>query len=285
MFITKYLSKINKVILFSSLWMCSSFASATNSFNISLTGTSSFSTGQQTAFTQAEVFWENIITGYQPGYKKLSFFADLPGITINTGSLTSDGVGGVLGSADPISTTSLDFYNYTYAISGSMNFDPADLSNMESNGSLLSIVKHEMAHALGFGSLWESNSLYVADSGQYTGAGALSAYQTEFDPLATFVPVELQGGVGTANGHWNEGNGTALTGITDSNGRDMRDELMTGLFLNNGKTFLSNTTIASFKDLGYTVAFPVAVVPVPAAIWLFISALGFLGFTSKKTQL
>jgi len=279
MLIKKHLSKITKTLVFSSLLASSPLVSA--SFDITLAGLNSFSTAHQVAFTEAETFWENIITGYQPDYQKKRNSPDLTGITINTTSITSDGVGNTLGSAGPTNFTNSFYYNYKYAVAGVMNFDPADLSNMDSNGSLLNIIKHEMAHVLGLGTLWSDNGLYNTGSGEYTGAAGLSAYQAEFDAAATFIPVELEGGTGTANGHWNEGNGLELTGITDSNGNDLRDELMTGIYYNNGKTFLSNTTISSFQDLGYTVAFPVAV-PVPAAIWLFLSALGFLGFSNKK---
>jgi len=271
-------NSITKALLFSIILSNSSSATASGIFNITLTGLTNFSTATQTAFSNAEAFWENIITGYQPSVRTTGVSA-MSGITINTTSIATDGVGGILGSAGP--ETFRASGGYTFATSGTMNFDSADLGNMESNGSLLNIIKHEMAHVIGFGSLWGANNLYNTGSGEYTGSAALATYQTEFGSINNFVPVELDGGQGTANGHWNEEGGLALTGITDTNGNDMRDELMTGIFLNNGKTFVSDTTIASFVDLGYTVAFPVSV-PVPAAIWFFASALGMLSFTRKK---
>jgi hypothetical protein len=119
---------------------------------------------------------------------------------------------------------------------------------------------------IGFGTLWTLNGLYVDGSGQYTGANALATYRTEFNqPAATFVPVELGGGSGTANGHWNEvDGGGGNTGIVDSLNRDMKNELMTGWL--NSPTFVSLTTINSFKDLGYVVS----AVPEPGvmAMWL-----------------
>ena len=162
-----------------------------------------------------------------------------------------------------------------------MTFDSADLASLESSGSLEDVILHEMAHVLGFGTLWELNSLYTPDSGEYTGAFGLAAYQAEFNqPGATFVPIELGGGAGTAGGHWDEIDGGAgLTGITDGSGNDMRDELMTGWL--NPNPFISNTTRMSFMDLGYTVS----AVPVPAAVWLFISGFGMLfGFAARKRQ-
>jgi len=278
MIIKKYLSETSKGLLFTTLLVSSSIASASGTFNITLNGLEAFSTAQQAAFSSAEIFWENIITGYQPGVQTNGNFG-MSGITINTTSINSDGVGGVLGSAGPQTVRASG--GYTLATTGIMDFDAADLGNMDANGSLLNIIKHEMAHVIGFGTLWQANSLYIADTGEYTGSAGLTTYQTEFDSAATFIPVELDGGAGTANGHWNEEGGLNLTGITDTNGNDMRDELMTGIFYNNGETFLSDTTIASFQDLGYTVSFPLAV-PVPASVWLFASALGFLGYSRKN---
>jgi hypothetical protein len=99
-----------------------------------------------------------------------------------------------------------------------------------------------MAHILGIGTLWTLNNnvngttynLYTAGSGQYTGPNALTEYKTEFNqPSATFVPVELGGGGGTANG------------------MDFTNELMTGWA--SSVFFVSRTTLDGIDDLGYTV--------------------------------
>ena len=37
----------------------------------------------------------------------------------------------------------------------SMSFDTADLAQMEADGSLVRVIMHEMAHVLGFGSIWD----------------------------------------------------------------------------------------------------------------------------------
>ena len=228
---------------------------------------------QQTVFTQAELFWESVLTGYQTGIS-------IPdGVTINAEGEYIDGEGGILGSAGPtLGTYQADLWLTT---EGDMTFDSADLASLEISGLLEDVILHEMAHVLGFGTLWKLNSFYDdLVPGEYTGAFGLAAYQAEFDPLATFIPVELDGGAGTAGGHWDEIDGGAgLTGITDGSGNDMRDELMTGWL--NPDPFISNTTRMSFMDLGYTVS----AVPVPAAVWLFISGFGMLfGFAVRKRQ-
>jgi len=46
--------------------------------------------------------------------------------------------------------------------------------------------------------------------------------------------------------------GSALTGIVDRQGRDKAFELMTGWL--NGNSYISDTTVASFMDIGYLVA-------------------------------
>ena len=79
--------------------------------------------------------------------------------------------------------------------------DVADLSGLESNGSFLSVIQHEMAHVIGFGTLSSLNGVYDVN-GRYNGTPAVAAARTEFGvPGLTFIPVELGGGAGTADGH------------------------------------------------------------------------------------
>ncbi len=82
-----------------------------------------------------------------------------------------------------------------------MTFDTSDLGSLVSAGTFEAVIRHEMAHLLGFGSLWSSSAVglpgyqevYVNGSGQYTGAFGLAAFQQEFDQAdATYVPIELQ---------------------------------------------------------------------------------------------
>lgn len=217
----------------------------------------------KSAFNDAAAFWTSQITGYRVDSSYLQ------GITISANVATNDGAGGVLGSAGPTyviyGSAQLEgdtaVSQVCYATDGTMTFDSADVDNLISTGLWEQVIRHEMAHVIGFGTLWGIdlfgdgtiyNDFYVDGSGQYTGAAGLAAYKAEFDPSATYVPVELEGGSGTANGHWNEVyGGSALTGITDSEGNDMAYELMTGWL--NSPTFVSRTTLAQFYDLGYTV--------------------------------
>ena len=207
-----------------------------------------FSKSQREAFAAAEAFWEEVIVGYAPNITQttVAFTARKHGL---------DGPDGVLGQAGPSGTVTQG--GYVLSTGGSMTIDSADIDLLTGDGKLVEVIKHEIGHILGIGTLWTHNGLYVNGTGRYTGALGLAAYQQEFDPRATFVPVELGGGAGTANGHWDE-----LYGVTDPLGRPLSEELMTGYL---GEiNYLSQTTIQSLRDLGFVVAEPeVAPPPTP----------------------
>lgn len=200
-------------------------------------------------FQSAEAIWEQIIPSYIDGDQGAN---PLTGIAINAAIQAIDGAGNVLGSAGP-TFAETDNSGFLLTTTGNMRFDEADVGGLGAN--LVTVILHEMGHVLGLGTLWSANGLYVSGSGQYTGTNGLAAYKAEFNqPAATFVPVELGGGPGTADGHWNEvDNGAALTGLVSSEfgGADMRHELMTGWLNTDQPYFISNLTRASLRDLGY----------------------------------
>ncbi len=233
---------------------------ATLGFDIILNYINAPTVSQQAAFEAAEATWESIITGYQIDD------IDNTNVTIDVNLSNIDGPGGTLGSAGP-DTAKFNAANsavtstFLYTSTGSMTFDTSDTGALEMAGSFNSVILHEMGHVLGIGTLWSSSrvgiagrqELYTNNSGQYTGAFGLAAYNSEFDQTGSFVPVELGGGGGTANGHWNEVDGGAgATGIVSNiTGQDFRDELMTGWL--NSPLFISSLTTESMRDLGYTV--------------------------------
>lgn len=269
---------MKRLSLFNPLVATLLILSAANAdFSITVTFEPGVDDNYKSAFNNAASFWESQITGYRYNSTRLQ------GITIDANVTAIDGVGGTLGSAGPDSGSPFDGIvlegdagasDVFWSSTGSMTFDSEDVDNLITAGSWETVIKHEMAHVMGFGTLWgyktrgtTYNDFYVDGSGQYTGAAGLAAYQTEFSqPAAAFVPIELGGGSGTANGHWNEvDNGAGLTGITDGDGNDMRDELMTGWL--NFPTFVSDTTLGQFYDMGYTV------IPEPSTL-AFIGVFG-----------
>ncbi|ARE40618.1 MSHA pilin protein MshA [Rhodovulum sp. P5] len=188
-------------------------------------------------FEIAEARWEEVIIGDIPDItsETLGFIDDLH-ITASVDEI--DGEGGILAQAGPRSVRS-DSY---LPVAGIMQFDSADLQGMVEKGILTEVITHEMGHVLGFGVLWEWFG--ISADFQYTGANALAAYSAMTGQSETYVPVENDGGQGTAGSHWEE---------------DLFDiELMTGYSENSPGMPLSTITIGSLEDLGYEVDYGAA---------------------------
>jgi hypothetical protein len=224
--------------------------------NINITGGAGLSPSQAALFQTAVDFWDSTLIGTQQNIDvNMEIAASAPAI---------DGPGNILGQAGP--TRGIFYDGGVYVTQGIMEFDTADLGVLENRGTLLDVIVHEMAHVIGFGTIWGLfDDLYVLGSGEYLGKFALAMYQEEFDANASFVPVELDGGPGTADGHWDE----AWAGG--------RFDLLTG-FLDT-PTRISNTTLAAFADIGYIVKLPdgrVIGVNAPATFALFVLLGAFL---------
>ncbi len=153
-----------------------------------------------------------------------------------------DGVGNVIGSGSPCVSRS----ESGLTIVGTMQFDSADRPTASANGQLVPIITHEMAHVLGFGTIWSSKNLLTGLGGsdpRFTGAEAAAVWPPFATALAftgTTPPVENLFGAGTAGSHWRESvfHAELMTGIIEAPGVPMP---------------LSKVTIASMKDLGYAV--------------------------------
>lgn len=181
----------------------------------------------RTAFQTAANRWQSIITGDIPDFEGID---DIE-ITISMPAI--DGVHGILGQAG--FTTLRPVSNLP--VTGVMQFDSADVIDMAKKNTLPDVIFHEMGHVLGFGNLWQSDHLKA--NAQYTGSHALAAYRILANLTeATSIPIETDGGSGTAGVHWDD-----LT---------FGSELMTG-YTSNGVMPLSAMTIGAFEDLGYSV--------------------------------
>jgi len=126
---------------------------------------------------------------------------------------------------------------------GVMSLNSAALASLAGSGLLNDVVKHELAHLLGFGTVWDLDHLLqdsTTNNPWFSGVEAQAAFRTA-DPsyIDKSVPVESGGGAGTTLSHWRES--------------VMTNELMTGFIDNPGPNPLSAITIESMADLGYTV--------------------------------
>ncbi len=207
---------------------------------------------QADAFAQAEARWESIITNDLPDdYAQLNPYdcgnptaVDRPidDLVIFVNLSEMDGSGGILGGAG----VCFLHENGLLPAIGQMTLDVADLADLEANGLLVPVITHELGHVLGIGTLWPEQGL-LADASleggtdpHFTGTNTLAAFELIGGNTyaGAKVPVEDQGGPGTADAHWRES--------------VFNNELMTG-YVNWGENPLSTVTIASLKDNGYEV--------------------------------
>ncbi|MFQ6554283.1 hypothetical protein AAD018_018215 [Aestuariibius insulae] len=194
----------------------------------------STSEARQQVFLRAGEVWDRVLnTAFEP--VEVDGEA-LDGLVIDAAVEPIDGPEGTLGQAGPTVLRP----GSELPVKGIMQFDEADITRLEEEGSFADVILHEMAHVLGFGTLWARQGL-IAGSGtmdpRFIGEGAVREYGGLSGDEGA-VPIANTGGAGTREGHWRE----LVFG----------DELLTG-FLSGEDRPLSRMSVASFADLGYKV--------------------------------
>ncbi len=205
------------------------------------------------AFVAAAQRWMGIITAHLPAVS-----VDLPAgacaasqpavhetiadLVIFAEVSPIDGVGNILGDASPCATRS----ESQLPVLGNMEFDSADLQALLGTGQLTAVITHEMAHVLGFGTLWSSLDLTQGlgtNDPLFIGPQALGlwpSFAPQLDYSGQPIPLENSGGAGTRDAHWRES--------------VFHTELMTGYIEAPGVPMpLSKLTIATMADMGYQV--------------------------------
>ena len=207
--------------------------STAGGFDITLTGLADLQAPVRRAFQAAAAKWESVITGDLPDS------GTIDDLRIDIGVDRIDGPGGTLAQSGPERTRTSGL-----PLTGSMEFDRSDVADLLADGTLVYTITHEMAHVLGFGTVWGDKNLISGEgtrSSRFTGRQAVAEYKDLFDlRSASSVPLETGGGDGTADSHWPE--------------RTFNNELMTGYAEGEGIIQpLSRITAATFADLGYSV--------------------------------
>lgn len=234
-----------------------------STYNIDLRYLSTVSASRKAVFDSAAAHWERLIIGDVPNVPVLNFPAGQCGpnspainetiddIIIYVTLDSIDGPGKILGQSGPC----LIRVPGLLPLVGVMHFDTADVASLEASGAFPSVILHEMAHVLGYGTIWGASpqglNLLVGSTGtdpHFIGPQALARFNASGGAGysgGAKVPVEncvgFPPGVcgsGTINSHWRES--------------IFVNELMTG-FLNNGSNPLSVISTASMGDLGYVV--------------------------------
>jgi hypothetical protein len=243
---------------------------ATPTFTITIqnVGPTAFTPAVQAAFDSAAALWQRVIFQDIPDIPNFSVPAAqcdgwLPAVgpvtvddvlILTRMDSTLDGPGGLLGRAGPcyIRTTG------RLTIMGRMIFDAADVASLAASGQLNDVIRHEMGHVLGFGTLWDQTQFNCLKNASSVG-NPLDTYFDCAKGLAMFdsiggtsytggskVPVENCGpqspggcGAGQLNGHWRE----PVFGL----------ELMTPYLTVGAANPFSRLSAAAMEDLGYVV--------------------------------
>jgi leishmanolysin len=210
---------------------------------------------QKALFTNAAARISGVITGDLPDAAITNFDASsacgvkgLPTINETVDDLVIyasianiDGAGGVLAESGPCVLRNSAQGGLTAV--GVMLFDAADVAAMATQGITQDVITHEMLHVVGIGTLWQPKALITAagtSAVAYLGAGAKQSCLTEggAGACSTYVPVENNGVIGTADNHWREST--------------FGNELMTG-YVNPGNMPFSAISVGSLSDIGYVV--------------------------------
>ena len=166
-------------------------------------------------------------------------------------------------------------YSGKFIINSSILYNiSTELKYPSEKSTLYYVTLHEIGHLLGIGNLWQYSIVnppinkYTEDSGRigtyYIGTNALREYRNVFNDISLIgIPIENNGGIGTAIAHFEEGVETNEEGqyivkhnryINGKLYPGLDQELMTG-FSENFKFDmpLSRMTIGLLEDLGYSV--------------------------------
>ena len=218
-------------------------------FDIEVRDLSGLPPAQWAIVSAAAARWAEVIVGDKPANRAQGLDICFDGqaamdemvddIVIFVRTVSFDGPGGALAAAGPCAIRGAGFIPYV----GIIEIDASDLPTLNT-----AIVQHEIAHALGFGSIWTDHGLLGGGGTTdpfFGGAQATQRY-IALGGVANGAGVPVEGsaaGPGTADSHWRES--------------VLKNELMTG-FVQAGANPLTAITIGAMADIGYQVDFATA---------------------------
>jgi len=210
-------------------------------YNITIRFLGGLTERQKSAFKKAADRWTKVIVGDLPPV--MIDGEKIDDILILAEGAAIDGPGRILGQAGPTHLRPASAGTAAFLpAKGQMQFDSADLEQMEQNGTLDDVIAHEMGHVLGIGTIWAQRKLLEGagtSNPTFTGASAMHEYGVlRGSAIPLPVPVENTGGPGTRDSHWRE--------------TLFRAELMSGFIAAAGNP-LSRMTAACLQDIGYLI--------------------------------
>ena len=191
-----------------------------------------------TASARAAERWSEIIIGDLPSVTSATYgFVDDLLINIQIGLLDDIADGDTLANARPIAFRT-DSGGLPYVAEVGISADEVDNANLDD------VLLHEFAHCMGFpnSNAWRNYVVNTTTPTEFTGPKAVSYYNSVFGNTATAVPIEQEGGDGTAYAHWTE----SIFGT----------EILTG-FIGTSNP-ISVITVGAYDDMGYDVDYNAA---------------------------
>lgn len=238
-----------------------------STYNIQLRYLSTVSPARKAVFDSAAAHWERLIIGDVPDEPNVTIGAgqcgtNSPAITNQTiddiiifVTLDSiDGPGKILGQSGPCFVR----LPGDFPLVGVMHFDTADVAGLENSGVFPSVILHEMAHVLGYGTIWGAPPLGL---NLLAGAARNGGTDPHFIGAQALAKFNANGGAGYSGGAKVPVEncvgfppGVCGSGTIDSHWREsiFVNELMTG-FIGGGSNPLSVISTASMGDEGYVV--------------------------------
>lgn len=232
-------------------------------YDIDVVFVSRGSSSQDEVVEEAAELWESVIVAGEPdidgssnplpagdcgpGSPAINDVVDDIRIYVTIDSI--DGVGSILGQSRPCRVRGVQGLDRTFSvITGLILLDEADVASLESRGLLEATVVHEMAHVLGFGTVWPDHGLLVNPSENNPNA------DTHFKGPLAIAAFDAAGGDGYTGGAKVPVHNDARPGVADGHWRlsVFGNELLTP-FISPDGSVLSAITIESMADLGYSV--------------------------------
>ncbi|MGB3554640.1 MAG: VPLPA-CTERM sorting domain-containing protein [Jannaschia sp.] len=259
-----------------------------------------FSIRQRQLLSVAESFWENVLVGFSGlGSASFALTATMAAIdgAYGTAAFAGPKTFKYVKGTDPTSGADKTFVRAT---GGRMVFDADDFgagaSTPQSEETFLTAAIHEVAHAVGFGTLFSYNGLLDSAGQRYIGGEAVAAFNaTNGTSVASLL---LQDG----GGHWSEcwvadATGAACSAEDGSGAPGLfNDSEILSAVLPRGEPTFAAASIAAFRDLGFLTIDPsaglripgvptaVAPVPLPAGGVLMLAGLGGLAALRRKRR-
>src|SRR5499426_669818 len=146
-------NKFESYVAHASVRAGASASSIMSAYKIEVRFLGGLTTAQKTAFKRAADRWTKVIVGDLP-----SVLVDgevIDDVLILAQGSAIDGPGGILGQAGPTHLRPRNAGKAAFIpAKGTMQFDTADLAEMDADGTLNDVITHEMGHVLGIGTIW-----------------------------------------------------------------------------------------------------------------------------------